>query len=215
MALVSTRTYDWQDLADDSVTWGDTNAWLEWTGNGTTINGSTGFDDLVHTSAVFDLGTSVTFYPVITAEATGTVTIKLLTSLDGIEPYTEVTPAVLTARYVKTKVTVANATATAELSSLESEFFTDALTETIVGLSIGATETTLPIRRVYGLVQGVSYNAPQNMEIILTDANTSAPKVTNYNLDTWGKVATATTATVTVEGYPAVSADSNGNIIVS
>ena len=58
MALYSTRTYDWQDLADDSVTWGD---WLEWTGNGTTINGSTGFDDLVYTTDARDLGSITTF----------------------------------------------------------------------------------------------------------------------------------------------------------
>tara|TARA_R110000803_G_scaffold6746_2_gene21748 strand:+ start:201 stop:836 length:636 start_codon:yes stop_codon:yes gene_type:complete len=211
MALVSTRTYDWQDLADDTVTWAD---WLEFTGNGTTINGSTGFEDLVHTSSAFDFGESVTFYPTVFVEATGTVTIKLLTSPDDTT-YTEITPGVATARYVKTKVTVVNASATAELISLQSEFFTDPISETFVALSIGATETTLPIRRVYGLVQGVTAHAPQNMEIILTDTTVGAPKVTNYDLDTWGKVATATTATVTLIGYPAVSADSNGNIIVS
>ena len=108
-----------------------------------------------------------------------------------------------------------NAAATAQLLSIESDFFTDPISESIVNLSIGATETALPIRRSYGLVQGVTYVAPQNMQVILTDTSTSAPKVTNYNLDTWGKVATATTATVTVIGYPAVSADSNGNIVVA
>ena len=211
MALVSTRTYDWQDLADDSVTWADL---LQWTGNGTTINGSTGFDDLVHTSAAFDFGESVTFYPTVFVEAVGTVTVKLLTSPDDAT-YTEITPGVATARYVKTKVTVANASATAQLLSLESEFFTDPISETFVNLSIGATETALPIRRTYGLVQGVTAHAPQNQQVILTDTTVGSPKVTNYDLDTWGKVASATTATITVLGYPAVSADSNGNIVVS
>ena len=211
MALVSTRTYDWQDLADSSVTWADL---LQWTGNGTTINGSTGFDDLVHTSAAFDFGESVTFYPTVFVEAVGTVTVKLLTSPDDAT-YTEITPGVATARYVKTKVTVANASATAELLSLESEFFTDPISETFVNLSIGATETVLPIRRTYGLVQGVTAHAPQNQQVILTDTTVGSPKVTNYDLDTWGKIASATTATVTVLGYPAVSADSNGNIVVS
>ena len=168
----------------------------------------------MHTTDAFDFGTSVTFYPAITVDAIGTVTVKLLTSPDDTT-YTEITPGVATARYVKTKVTVVNAAATAQLLSIESDFFTDPISESIVNLSIGATETALPIRRSYGLVQGVTYVAPQNMQVILTDTSTSAPKVTNYNLDTWGKVATATTATVTVIGYPAVSADSNGNIVVA
>jgi len=211
MALVSTRTYDWQDLADDTVTWATL---LQWTGNGTTINGSTGFDDLVHTSSAFDFGESVTFYPTVFVEAVGTVTVKLLTSPDDTT-YTEITPGVATARYVKTKVTVANASATAQLLSLQSEFFTDPISETFVNFSIGASATTLPIRRAYGLVQGVTAHAPQNMQVILTNTSTSAPQVTNYNLDTWGKIETATTATVTLIGYPAVSADSNGNIVVS
>lgn len=211
MALVSTRTYDWQDLADDSVTWADL---VEWTGNGTTINGSTGFDDLVHTSDAFDFGTSVTFYPQIFADAIGTVTIKLLTSPDNVT-YTEITPGVATARYVKTKVTVANATATAQLLSLESEYFTDPISETFVNFSIGSSATTLPIRRTYGQIQGVTAHAPQNQQVILTDTTVTAPQVTNFDLDTWGKIASATTATVTLIGYPAVSADSNGNIIVS
>jgi len=214
MALASTRTFTWAELGTSSVTWGDTNPWTQWTGNGTTIGGSTGFADLVHTTDAFDFGTSVTFYPAITVDAIGTVTVKLLTSPDD-STYTEITPGVATARYVKTKVTVVNASATAQLLSIESDFFTDPISESIVNLSIGATETALPIRRSYGLVQGVTYVAPQNMQVILTDTSTSAPKVTNYNLDTWGKVASATTATVTVIGYPAVSADSNGNIVVA
>jgi hypothetical protein len=211
MALVSTRTYDWQDLADDSVTWATL---LEWTGNGTTINGSTGFADLVHTSAAFDFGSVVTFYPTVFVDAIGTVTVKLLTSPDNTT-YTEITPGVASARYVKTKVTVANGSATAQLLSLESQFFTDPISETFVALSIGATETALPIRRSYGQVQGVTAHAPANQQVILTDTTVGAPKVTNFNLDTWGKVAAATTATVTLIGYPAISADSNGNIIAS
>ena len=216
MALASTRTFTWADLGTSSVTWGDTNPWTQWTGNGTTINGSTGFADLVHTTDAFDFGTDVTFYPAISVDAIGTVTVKLLTA-PASDPtnFTEITPGVATARFVKTKVTVANASATAQLLAIDSDFFTDPISETFVNLSIGATETALPIRRTYGQVQGVTYVAPQNMQVILTDTTVGAPKVTNFNLDTWGKVAAATTATVTLQGYPAVSADSNGNIIVS
>tara|TARA_R100000231_G_scaffold127210_2_gene97962 strand:+ start:34 stop:678 length:645 start_codon:yes stop_codon:yes gene_type:complete len=212
MALVSTRTFTWADLGTSSVTWNDTNPWTQWTGNGTTIGGSTGFADLVHTSSAFDFGSTVTFYPNVAVEAVGTVTVKLLTSDDNVS-YTEITPAVATARYVKTKVTVANGSATAQLNSLSSEFFTDPITETFVNFSIGATATTLPIRRTYGLIQGVTAHAPANQQVILTDTTVTAPQVTNFNLDTWGKVAAATTATVTLVGYPAVSADSNGNIV--
>jgi hypothetical protein len=208
MALYSTRTYDWQDLADDSVTWGD---WLEWTGNGTTINGSTGFDDLVHTTAANDLGSVTTFYPETAVDALGTVTVKYLVSDDDVS-YTEYSPVVLTGRYVKVKVTIANATTTAELYRIESNYFTDPASETFKDLSISSSGTTLPIARTFGSLAGITASTSANIQAVLTDTTPTAPVVTCYDMDTWGKIAVNTTATITLTGYPSIAADSNGNV---
>ena len=214
MALVSTRTYDWQDLADDSVTWGDTNSWVQWTGNGTTINGSTGFDDLVYTDTVFDFGGVRLFYGLVTVEAIGTVTIKYLISDDNVT-YTEVTPNAHSARYVKIKITVVNASATAELLSSNAEYYFDPMTELFEDLIISSSGTTLPIARNFGLITNISSTTIKNIQVVLTDDTPTAPIVTPYDMDTWGRVATATTASIMLSGLPATTTDSLGNIVVA
>ena len=214
MAEVSTRTYDWQDLADDSVTWGGTNSWVQWTGNGTTINGSTGFADLVFTSSANDFGVSRLFYALVGAESIGTHTIKLLISDDNVS-YTEVTPNSHTARYVKVKITVVNASVTAELTSFDAQFYFDPIVEIFDDLSISASGTTLPKARTYGSLTGISSSSAKNIQVVLTDETASAPVVTAFNMDTWGRVATATTATVTLTGMPGITTDSLGNIVVA
>ena len=211
MAQVSTRTYDWQDLQDDTVTW---STWLEWTGNGTTINGSTGFDDLVFTSSVKDFGTSRLFYALIDAQSVGTHTIKLLIS-DNNTSYTEVTPGSHTARYVKVKITVANASASAQLTSFDAQFYFDPIQETFDDLSISASGTTLPIAQTYSAITGITGSTAQSIQAVLTDDTASAPVVTAYNMDTWGKIAVATTATITITGMPGITTDSLGNIVVA
>ena len=208
MALYSTRTYDWQDLADDGVTWAD---WVEWTGNGTTINGSTGYDDLVYTTDARDLGSITTFYPETGVDALGTVTVKYLVSDDNVT-YTEYSPGVFTGRYVKTKVTVANATTTAELYRIESNYFTDPVSETFKDLSISSSGTTLPIARTFGSLAGITASTPVHIQAVLTDTTPTAPVVTCYDNDTWGRVAVNTTATITLTGYPSIAVDSNGNV---
>lgn len=208
MALYSTRTYDWQDLADDGVTWAD---WVEWTGNGTTINGSTGYDDLVHTTDANDLGSVTTFYPTTVVDALGTVTVTYETSNDDVT-YTPVSPGIFTARYIKTVVTVANATTTAELYSIESEYNNDPVSESFKDLSISSSGTTLPITRTYGSLAGITASTAQNIQAVLTDTTPSAPEVTCYDMDTWGKIAVNATASITLTGYPLVAADANGNI---
>lgn len=212
MSQYSTRTYDWQDLADDGVTWAD---WLEWTGNGTTINGSTGFDDLVYTSVAKDFGISRLFYGVVSVRSNGTSnTIKFLISDDDIS-YTEVTPSAHTARYVKVKITVTNATETATLDSFDAEFYFDPITEIFDNLSISSAGTSLPIARSYSTLTGVTSSTPQNIQVVLTDDTASAPEVTAYDLDTWGKVATNTTASITLTGLPSVTTDSLGNVVLA
>lgn len=212
MSQYSTRTYDWQDLADDSVTWAD---WVEWTGNGTTINGSTGYDDLVYTSAAKDFGVSRLFYGLVNVRSNGTSnTVKFLISDDDVT-YTEVTPSAHTARYVKVKITVTNATATATLDSFDAQFYFEPISETFNDLSISSSGTTLPIARTYGTLAGITASTAQNIQAVLTDDTATAPVVTCYDMDTWGKVATATTATITLTGMPSVTSDSLGNIVLA
>ncbi len=43
----------------------------------------------------------------------------------------------------------------------------------------------------------------------------SAPVVTAYNMDTWGKIAVATTATITLTGMPSITTDSVGNVVLA
>ena len=210
MALYSTRTYSWQDLADNTVTWAD---FSEWTGNGVDIGGDTGYDDLVYTTSAYDFGAVKTFYPTTIVDALGTVTVTYLISDDDAS-YTEYSPGIYTARYVKTKVTVVNATTTAELFSIESDYFTDTISETFYNLSISSSGTTLPITRALGQLAGITTSTPQNIQAVLTDDTATAPVVTTYDMDTWGKVAVNATATITLIGYPDVTSDANGNVVV-
>jgi len=212
MSQYSTRTYDWQDLADDSVTWAD---WLEWTGNGTTINGSTGFDDLVYTSAAKDFGISRLFYGLVNVVSNGTtVVVKFLISDDDVS-YTEVTPSAHTARYVKVKITVTNATETATLDSFDAEFYFEPIAEIFKDLSISSSGTTLPIARTYGSLAGITASTPVHIQAVLTDTTPGAPVVTCYDNDTWGRVAVNTTASITLTGMPSVTSDSLGNIVLA
>jgi len=233
MSIYSTRTYDWQDLADESVAedyivtdYYDTGytlttsalgweEWTEWTGNGVTIDGSTGFDDLVYTGDVQDLGVERTFYFTATASSNGTHSIAIQKSADGSSGWTTQSLGAVTARYIRFVVTVVNASVTAALDSFRAELFFEPIVETFNDFAVGATATTLPIARSYSSILSVDYAAPHNREVVLTDTTASAPKVIGYDLDTWGKVATATTATITLKGFPTLSADANGNIAVS
>lgn len=221
MALVSTRTYTWAQLASSSVTWGDTNPFLEWTGNGTTISGaSTDFGNLVHTTDAIDFGASRDFFCTATAISTGSHAIVIQTSPDDTTYTNKSVTDDLTGRYVKFQVTVTNGSASAELQSIETEIFFDPIEETFDNFSVGATATTLPIARNYSRILNMNFaikhdvSGLQKFVVALTDVTKTAPKVISYDLDTWGKVATATTADITLKGFPLMST-SGGNIVVS
>ena len=212
MALVSTRTYTWAQLASSSVTWADFD---EWTGNGTTISGaSTDFAPLIYTTDEIDNGVSRTFYPTVVAVSNGSHAIVVQTSPNNTD-WTTVSLGAISARYVRFIVTVTNGSATASLTSVESELFFNTIQETFFNLSVGATATTLPISNTYSNILGIRYDAPHHFEVVLTDTTKTAPKVISYDLDTWGKIASATTANITVIGFPNVAVDSFGNIGVT
>jgi hypothetical protein len=235
MSVVSTRTYDWQDLADESVTelytesgyfvgddyiagtaplgWEE---WLEWTGNGTTIDGSTGFANLVYTSDPIDLGSVTNFVVTATAISNGTHSIVIKVSDDNVS-YTDKTVSdTLSGRYVKFQVTVVNGSVTASLDSFEASTFTDTISESFNQLDLSTLSGTtasrvLPITRNYNRILSVTANSTDSFQIVTT-ASGGAPAVKGVNLDTWGKIDADTTADITVNGLPAMATDSNGNI---
>lgn len=235
MSVVSTRTYDWQDLADETVTelytetgyfvgddyisataplgWEE---WLEWTGNGTTIDGSTGFDNLVYTSDEIDLGSDVNFVVTATAISNGTHTIVIKVKPDGGSFADKTVNDTLTGRYVKFEITVVNASVTASLDSFEASTFTDTIGESFNQLDLSTLSGTtasrvLPITRNYNRILNITANASDSFQIVTT-ASGGAPAVKGVNLDTWGKIDADTTADITVNGLPAMATDSNGNI---
>lgn len=211
----STRTYDWQDLADDSVTWAD---WVEWTGNGTTIDGSTGYDDLVVESGEIDLGSDKNFVVTASAITNGTHSIVIKVKLDGGSFVDKTVSDTLSGRYVKFEITVVNGSATAELEAFEANVVEDTMGETFNQLDLSTLTgsvagRTLPITRNYNRVLSITANAPDNFQIVTT-ASGSAPAVKGVNLDTWGKIDADCTADITINGLPAM-ATSSGNIVLN
>lgn len=148
MALVSTRTYDWQDLADDSITWG---GYTEWTGNGVSIDGSTGYANLVHTTTEIDLGSDRDFYIQASADSVGTHSFVVKVDDSARSGFVDKDPTtdVMKGRYVKLEVTVVNASATAQLNNIDSKVMFDPIEETFDDFSVGSTATTLPITKNY------------------------------------------------------------------
>lgn len=237
MAQYSIRTYDWQDLADETVTElytetgyfvGDNyiaataplgwEEWTEWTGNGVTIDGSTGFDDLVYTSDAIDLGSVRQFVVSASAISNGTHSIVIKVSDDDVSYTDKTVNDTLSGRYVKFQVTVVNASTTAELDAFEASTFTDTIGETfkqvdLSTLSGTTANRTLPITKNYNQILSITSNAPDNFQIVTTSSG-SAPKVKGVNLDTWGKIDADCVADITVNGLPAM-ATSGGNIILN
>lgn len=216
MAVTSTRTYDWQDLADDSVTWAD---WVEWTGNGTTIDGSTGYDNLVYTSDEIDLGSDRNFVVTATPITNGTNTIVIKVKPDGGSFADKTVNDTLTGRYVKFEVTVVNGSATAEITNFSATAIVDTTGETFNQLDLstlsGSTASrVLPIAKNYNRILSITANAPDGFQIVTT-ASGSAPAVKGVNLDTWGKVDADCTADITISGLPRMQTDSDGNIIIN
>ena len=215
MAEFSIRTFDWQDLADDSVTWAD---WVEWTGNGTTINGSTGFDNLVVESGEIDLGSEEIFVVTASAITNGTHSIVIKVKPDGGAFADKTVSDTLTGRYVKFEITVVNGSATAELESFQANVIEDTMGETFNQLDLSTltgqpTSCVLPITRNYNRVLSITANAPDGFQIVTT-ASGSAPAVKGVDLDTWAKVDKNCTADITINGLPAM-ATSNGNIVLN
>ena len=217
MAQFSIRTFTWADLSSSSVTWAD---WTQWSGNGTTIGGSTGFGDLVVTTGEIDLGAIKNFVVTASVNSNGTNSVVIQVSNTSGSGFANKTVSnTLTGRFVKFQVTVANGSATARLDTFEAEVVEDTISESfnqldLSGLSGTSASRVLPITRNYNRVLSITANAPDAFQIVTTASGT-APAVKGVNLDTFGKVDADCTADITVNGLPAMATDSAGNIVLN
>ncbi len=211
MAQFSIRTFTWADLASSSVTWND---WTEWSGNGTTIGGSTGFGNLVVTSDEIDLGADKNFVVTASVLSNGTNSVVIQVKPDGGAFSNKTVSDTLTGRFVKFQVTVVNGSATARLDSFEGDVIEDTISESFNQLSVASGGTTLPITRNYNRVLNITSTTSDSKQVVTTASGT-APAVKGVDLDTWGKVDANITADITVIGLPAMATDSAGNIVLN
>tara|TARA_Y100000114_G_scaffold35748_1_gene31290 strand:- start:239 stop:877 length:639 start_codon:yes stop_codon:yes gene_type:complete len=211
MAQFSIRTFTWADLASSSVTWND---WTEWSGNGTTIGGSTGFGNLVVTSDEIDLGADKNFVVTASVLSNGTNSVVIQVKPDGGAFANKTVSDTLTGRFVKFQVTVVNGSATARLDSFEGDVIEDTISESFNQLSVASGGTTLPITRNYNRVLNITSTTSDSKQVVTTASGT-APAVKGVDLDTWGKVDANITADITVIGLPAMATDSAGNIVLN
>jgi len=211
MAQFSIRTFTWADLASSSVTWED---WTEWSGNGTTIGGSTGFGNLVVTSDEIDLGADKNFVVTASVLSNGTNSVVIQVKPDGGAFANKTVSDTLTGRFVKFQVTVVNGSATARLDSFEGDVIEDTISESFNQLSVASGGTTLPITRNYNRVLNITSTTSDSKQVVTTASGT-APAVKGVDLDTWGKVDANITADITVIGLPAMATDSAGNIVLN
>ena len=211
MAQFSIRTFTWADLASSSVTWND---WTEWSGNGTTIGGSTGFGNLVVTSDEIDLGADKNFVVTASVLSNGTNSVVIQVKPDGGAFANKTVSDTLTGRFVKFQVTVVNGSATARLDSFEGDVIEDTISESFNQLSVASGGTTLPITRNYNRVLNITSTTSDSKQVVTTASGT-APAVKGVDLDTWGKVDADCTADITVNGLPAMATDSAGNIVLN
>ena len=211
MAQFSIRTFTWADLGTSSVTWGD---WTEWSGNGTTIGGSTGFGNLVVTSDEIDLGADKNFVVTASVLSNGTNSVVIQVKPDGGAFANKTVSDTLTGRFVKFQVTVVNGSATARLDSFEGDVIEDTISESFNQLSVASGGTTLPITRNYNRVLNITSTTSDSKQVVTTASGT-APAVKGVDLDTWGKVDANITADITVIGLPAMATDSAGNIVLN
>ena len=214
--VTNANEFDFQDLADNSVTWAD---WTSWDGTGLP-SGITPSTTLTFNTEAVDLGAVKNVLPntfCVTNSSTAH-TIKYLISNDN-SSYTEVSPAGLTARYVKTKVTITNTSERPGFTQLQTDFIEDTLQESLLNVTVAhdtQDEFELPITKSFGKILAIS--GTQNSAVsgsyavIPTDYTTTAPKVKVINLDTYGKVTADVNIDVIVFGLPNVSVLSNGNV---
>lgn len=181
--LLATDTKTWADLTTDGVTW---DTWTSWTRAPNT---------LTYTSAQIDLGSALTYTPLLSAEYAGTVSLDIRTSDDGVTWSAWAAPSgQVTKRYFQYRATVTPSGTSCALKTMTvildatviSEDITDLDTSTLTGsYRIGTGDIRLPITKTYGLIRKVDL-ALQNVgsgwtwEIIDKDT-TTGPRVKIYN----------------------------------
>ena len=219
--ITNFKEFDWSDLGSTGISggWGD---WTSWDGTGfpTDLAPSS---QLVFTTDVEDLGSVRTVYPLVNVITnTDTAhTIQFITSNTGAFSGEEstVSAGVLTARYIKVKVTVTNTTERPGIEELQFQYLADIISETILDVAVihdTQDEFELPIKNSYSKILGVTeLEHTGTRQVLLTDSTATAPKVRVVDLDTWGKISSDTTVSVSLVGYPNITTATNGDVVLA
>lgn len=196
--LESTDPTTWDDLETEAASW---DAWLGWGLDG---------DDLGYQYPDIDLGTVLTFRPVITAQADGVVTYEIDYSADGAVWNGWTTPANdITCRYLRCRITVVGTAPRVQSMTIlldgkkEVEDIIDLDTSTLTGnYRIGVGDIRLPLQTAFTNIKTVQI-ALQNVGAgwsweVVDKQPTYGARIRIY--DNTGTLADAT-IDATVKGY--------------
>ena len=196
--IEATDPTTWDDLATAAPSWDD---WTDWAIAG---------DDLTYQYTDIDLGSELTFRPVITAQVDGAITYQIDFSTDGIAWNGWTTPADdITCRYLRARIIVTGTGPRIQSMSIlldgkkEVEDLSDIDTSTLTGnYRIAVGDIRLPVQTAFNSIKSVQV-ALQNTgpgwtwELVDKQA-TYGPRIKIYD-----NTATLADATIdaTVKGY--------------
>ena len=182
--LYATDTKTWADLGTDGITWA---TWASWA--------RAPNSPIVYEHPRIDIGVVAPFIPLVSVTANGSVVIEESNSDDDIG-YTSWAAAgtLITARYVKIRVTVTNASTLADITQMiiilsadvVDEDITDLDTSTLTGANrIGVGDIRLPITKTYQIIKSVGLalqNVGAGWSWELIDKDTAVgPRIKIYN----------------------------------
>ena len=183
--LYATDTKTWADFAIDGVTWAD------WTSYARAPS-----SPIIYEHPTIDVGVVATFIPLVSATGNGTIVIEESHSDDDVS-YTSwvATGAQITARYIKVRVTVTNASSLASITQMFIILSADPVTEDIEDLDtstltganrIAVGHIKLPINKTYAVIKRAdvvlqSVGAGWTWELISKSDLTNGPEIKIYN----------------------------------
>lgn len=189
------KTNCWRDpnlnilLARDTKTWADpVPAWASWTSWARTPA-----SPVIYEHPPIDVGISTAFTPFITAIVTGTQTIEISTSTDGVVYSAWAAPSFVTARYIKVRITITGSglLSISDLiillsAAVKDETIEDRNTVSLTGgYRIGVGDIRVPITKTYAIIKQVAVTlqnvGPGWSWELIDKAVSPGPRVRIYN----------------------------------
>lgn len=161
-----TKTDCWRDtvnnilISRDTKTWADSfPSWAAWTSWARTP-----VSTIIYEHPVIDVGVITPFTPLITAVAVGSQNIQISTSNDNVTYSVWSAPALVTARYIKVRVTLTGGLLLSLVdfvillsTAVKDENIEDKNTSTLVGVyRIGVGDIRIPITKAYSVIRQVN-----------------------------------------------------------